>query len=150
VPGNPHFEAVPSWAAAGTRLTFVPVQPRNTAGCTLQSLRIHVRDHRQRELAPEERSLEACYGRFTLSQSRKGKEEARRWALSVSYGSEARAAVIAGHGARLYDHGPEPEPGDPDERMPAVVTWHDGEMFFLLASGQLPLEELERIARSLY
>ena len=119
-------------------------------GSRLQSLRIHVRDHRQRDLPVRERTLEAHYGNFVLSQSLPGTEEARRRALSVSYGAAARPASIAGHEGRAYDHGPEPEPGDLDGRMPAVVTWHDGEMFFLIASGELPLAELENIAASLY
>jgi hypothetical protein len=34
--------------------------------------------------------------------------------------------------------------------MPSVVTWHDGEMFFLIASGEMKVEELIPIAVSIY
>ena len=63
-----------------------------------------------RELPIEDRALEAQYGGFVLSQSRKGAEEARRLALNVSYGRAAREARIAGRDARVYELGPEPVP----------------------------------------
>lgn len=44
----------------------------------------------------------------------------------------------------------QPAPHDPDGRSPAVVAWHDGELFFLIASGELPSDALVRIAESLY
>jgi len=31
-----------------------------------------------------------------------------------------------------------------------VVTWYDRELFFLVASGKMPAEELQRIAESMY
>jgi hypothetical protein len=150
VPENPHFESAASWDAAREMLTFQPFQPAFTAGFELRSLRIHVRDHKMRELPIGERSLEVHYGPLVISQSGKGAEEARRLALDVSYGREPREGAIAGHVARIYDLGPEPEPDDIDGRMPSVVTWHDGEMFFLIASGELPVADLIPIAASIY
>jgi hypothetical protein len=123
---NPHFASAPSWNAAGEMLTFQPRQPAFTAGRELQSLRIYVRDHKMRDLRIGERSLE------------------------VSYGRNLREGAIAGHPARIYELGPEPEPDDLDGRPPAVVTWHDGEMFFLIASGEMPVDELIPIAASMY
>jgi hypothetical protein len=35
-------------------------------------------------------------------------------------------------------------------RCPSVVTWHDGEMVYLILSGKLPSDVLVRIANSLY
>jgi hypothetical protein len=131
-------------------LAFQPIEPAHTAGLGLQSLQIHVRDHKQRELPIEERTLEAHYGGFVLSQSQKGADEARRLALVVSYGRGPREARIAGCAARVYERGPEPPPGDIDGRSPAVVTWHDGAMFYLIASGEMATDDLVRIAISLY
>jgi hypothetical protein len=70
--------------------------------------------------------------------------------VDVSYGASPEEARIAGHEGRVYDVGPEPEPDDIDPRLPAVVTWHDNGMFFLVASGELPPDALLRIAASLY
>lgn len=148
--GNPYFETAATWNEAEALLTFRPLRPRHTEGFELQSLRVHVRDHKRRELPAGERSLEAHYGAFVLSQARKGREEARRLALDVQYGSAPRATRIAGHEARVYELAPEPAPHDPDGRSPAVVAWHDGELFFLIASGELPSDALVRIAESLY
>lgn len=150
MPENPHFASAASWDAAGEMLTFLPFQPAFTAGHELRSLRIHVRDHKMRELPIGERSLEVHYTQFVISQSRKGAEEARRLALDVSYGREPQDGAIAGHAARMYELGPEPEPDDLDGRMPSVVTWHDAEMFFLIASGELPVADLIPIAASMY
>ena len=147
---NQHFASVPDWAAAREMLTFTPFEPTFTAGLERAGLRIFIRDHKMRDVPVGERSLEAHYGRFVLSQSRKGVDEARRLALDVSYGLQPYEAMIAGHAGRMYELGPEPEPGDPDGRMPSVVTWHDGEMFFLLASGEMPVAELMPIALSIY
>ena len=91
-------------------VTFQPLEPGHTAGLRLQSIQIHVRDHKRRELPIEDRTLEAQYGGFVLSQSRKGAEEARRLALNGSYGRAAREARIAGRDARVYELGPEPVP----------------------------------------
>ena len=147
---NRHFETAPSWKAARALVTFQPLEPEYTAGLRLESIQIHVRDHKLRELAIGDRTLEAHYGGFVLSQSRKGINEARRLALDVSYGPLARQARIAGCAARVFEHGPEPPPGDIDGRLPAVVTWHDGEMFYLIASGEMTTDDLVRIAVSLY
>src|SRR5262245_8973280 len=147
---NQHFASVPNWAAAREMLTFVPFEPTFTAGLEHAGLRIFIRDHKMRDVPVGDRSLEAHYGRFVFSQSRKGADEARRLALDVSYGREPHEAMIAGHAGRMYELGPEPEPGDPDSRMPSVVTWHDGEMFFLVASGEMPVADLIPIAISIY
>jgi hypothetical protein len=103
-----------------------------------------------RELPIEGRTLEAHYGGFVLSQSRRGADEARRLALDVSYGRAPHEAQIAGCTARVYERGPEPPPGDIDGPSPAVVTWHDADMFYLIASGGLTTDDLVRIAISLY
>src|SRR5262245_47383289 len=147
---NPHFAAASSWEAAESMLTFKPRVPTHTAGLALQTLRIHVLDHKKRDVAPAARTLEAHYGSFVVSQSRKGVAEARRLALGGSYGRSPRDGRIAGHEARIYDHGPEPPPDDIDGRAPAVVTWHDAGMFYLIATGELPLETLVTIAHSMY
>lgn len=147
---NLHFETADSWKSAAGMLTFTPAQPKYTAGFALQSIRVYVRDHRHRELAIGDRTLEAHYGGFVMSQSHRGRSEARRLALDMSYGREPRIARIAGHEGRIYELGPEPEPDDIDGRSPAVVTWHDGEMFYLVASSDMPSEGLQKIAMSLY
>ncbi len=64
--------------------------------------------------------------------------------------AKRRARHIAGHAAHVDELGPEPEPDDIDERNPAVVTWHDAEMFYLIASGEMSSDGLVRIANSLY
>ena len=131
-------------------LTFRPREPRHTAGLPLQSIQIHVRDHKLRELPVDDRTLEAHYGGFVVSQSRKSTNEARRPALAAWYGRAARETQIAGCVARVFELGPEPAPGDIDGRRPSVVTWQDGEIFYLIASGEMSSEELVRIAISLY
>ena len=131
-------------------LIFQPLVPKHTAGFPLQSIRVHVRDHKLRELSVGDRTLEAYYGGFSLSQTRKGSNEARRLALDVSYGCTGRDARIAGCAARVYELGPEPAPDDIDGRSPSVVAWHDAEMFYLIASGEMASEALVKIAISLY
>lgn len=131
-------------------VVFPPLEPRDTAGLGLQSIRIHVRDHKLRELPVESRTLEAHYGAFVVSQSRKGAIEARRLALDVPYGPAAREARVARHRARVYELGPEPPPDDIDGRNPSVVTWHDGDMFYLITSGEMSSKELVRVAVSMY
>jgi hypothetical protein len=148
--GNPHFETAASWKAARAMLTFQPLEPVHTAGLRLQSIRIYARDHKMRELPVGDRTLEAHYGSFSLSQARKGASEARRLALDVSYGRTGRDAQIAGCAARVYELGPEPEPDDIDGRSPAVVVWHDAAMFYLVASDEMSSDALVRIATSLY
>jgi hypothetical protein len=148
--GNPHFLTAESWKSAEAMLTFRPCVPRRTAGLLLQALDIHVRDHKRRELPLGERTLEAQYGPFVLSQARRTEDEARRLVRDVSYGRDPREARIAGHEARVYELGPEPEPDDIDGRREAVVVWHDVGMFFLVASSEMASDELIRIAVSLY
>jgi hypothetical protein len=148
--GNPHFETAASWKAARQMLVFDPLTPGYTAGLKLQSIRIHVRDHKLRELPVSDRTLEAHYGGFVLSEAWKGAAEARRLALDVRYGPNARSMQVAGHAARVYELGPEPPPDDIDGRSPSVVAWHDAEMFYLVASDAMPSDELLRVAASLY
>jgi hypothetical protein len=148
--GNPHFETARNWKAARAMLAFRPLEPRHTAGLKLQSIRIHVRDHKMRELPVEDRTLEAHYGAFVVSQERKGTAEARRLALDVSYGRNPRETRIAGHPGKVYELGPEPAPDDIDGRSPAVVVWHDGKMLYLVASHEMPSDKLLAIAVSLY
>ena len=131
-------------------MNFRLLEPKETAGYHLQSIQIHVRDHKLRELSRDDRTLEAHYGAFVLSQAWKGVDEARRLALAVSYGREPIEARIAGCGARMYELGPEPDPDDIDGRSPSVVAWHDGEIFYLIASGEMASEALMSIATSLY
>ena len=145
-----YFESPTSWEAAEAMLTFRPSQPRHVAGFNLESLAVHMRDHKKRELPPGGRTLEAHYGGFVLTQTRSKKNEARRQALNVAYGAAARSATVAGHEARAYELGPECPPDDVDGRTPAVVAWHDGEMFFLIASDRLSTEALLGIAGSMY
>ena len=47
---TPHFATVESWADAEELIGFAPLQPFNAEGNTLDSLRVHVMDHRMREL----------------------------------------------------------------------------------------------------
>jgi hypothetical protein len=147
---NPHFQPAANWKAARAMLTFRPRQPGHTAGFRLQSIQIYIRDYKLRELAVGDRTLEAYYGGFVLSQARKGAAEARRLALDVSYGRESHDVTIAGCPGRAYEHGPEPEPDDIDGRSPSVVVWEDGEMLYFISSEQMSAGELMKIAVSLY
>jgi hypothetical protein len=131
-------------------LAFEPLEPEYTAGQRLQSISIHVRDHKLRELTVTDRTAEAHYESFVFSQVRKTADEARRLALSVPYGRDGNDAQVAGCAARMYELGPEVPPGDIDGRSPSVVVWHDGEMLYLIASGEMSAFELSRIASSLY
>ena len=131
-------------------LTFEPLVPRTPAALHSPSLRIHVRDHKLRELPPAERSLEAHYSSFVFTQSRHERAEARRLALSVAYGGQPTDAASAGREARVYELGPPVPPDDIDGRVPAVVVWHDEGMFFLMASGSMTTEALREIANSVY
>ena len=147
---NPHFTTAASWKAARTMLTFAPLVPTHTAGLRLRALRIHVRDHKMRELALGERTLEAHYGAFTVSQAHKGAAEAKRLALAISYGRDGRDMLVVGHAGRVYELGPQPPPDDVDGRSPAVVVWHDGGLLLLVASDTMSAEEVVQIAVSLY
>ncbi|MGE0360956.1 MAG: ankyrin repeat domain-containing protein [Vicinamibacterales bacterium] len=146
----PRFLAPATWAEAAALLTFVPRAPADTRGRALVGLRVHVRDHRRRDLPRHLRTLEAHYDGFAVCQSCPGASAARRRALDVRYGSGATPIRVAGHEGRGYPLGPEVPPDDIDGRSAAVVTWPDGPMFHFVASTQLPLEDLERIATSLY
>jgi hypothetical protein len=86
--GNRHFETVRSWKAARTMLAFQSPEPKNTAGHRLQSIIIHVRDYKLRELSVAERTLEARYGCFVISQAQKGVEQARTWRSSCPTGMQ--------------------------------------------------------------
>jgi hypothetical protein len=147
---NPHFETVPTWEEAGALLSFRPRRLPDRPEYPLRSLSVYVRDHRHREVPAQERTLEAHYGPFVFTQSRKGEQEARRCAVEVSYGRDPRPLVIAGNEGRTYELGLEPPPDDIDGRMPAVVVWHEGPMHYLLASGELQVATLLEIAGSLY
>jgi hypothetical protein len=145
---TPHFETAASWKAARAMLNFRPVEPAHTAGFQLQSIQIHVRDHKGRELGRQTGSLEAHYGAFVLTQARKGiPRRGPTPALDVSYGRTARTAQIAGHQARARARAGTP-PGDIDGRRPSVVVWHDGDMFYLIASGEMSSDKLVEIAIS--
>jgi len=147
---NPHFEAAESWEPAAAEVAFIPRQPQYTGGHARRSIRIHVRDHKLRLLPVSERTLEAHYGAFVLSQARSGRVEAERRTLEVSYGRESKEATISGRPGRIYELGPDPGPDDIDGRNPAVVTWHDDEMHYMVASAELSAGTLLRIANSLY
>lgn len=146
---NPCFESVESWAAARAMLDFEPLAPKSKA-LRGARLRVHVRDHKLRELTIAARSLEAHCDGFVFSQARPGGEEARRLALEVPYGSAPEPAKIGGHPGRTYPLGPEPPPDDIDGRPPAVVVWHDAGLFYLLASDSKSVEDLLEVANSLY
>ena len=146
---SPHFESPANWSAAAALVTFVPFVPRFTSGGELRGLRVHVRDHKRRELSIADRTLEAYYGVFTLSQSRKSVSAARHSALEVSYGRDPRPITVQGCEGRAYELGPEPAPDDIDGRSPSVVVWADGEMVYFLASSELGVMELLRVAESI-
>lgn len=147
---NPHFISVESWAAAAAQLAFVPVEPGHTAGRTVESIRLHAYDHKRRELPIIDRTLEAHYGTFLVSQrATPDSAAASTLAIDTSYGADPRPATIGGNEARLYDHGPEPAPDDPDGRMPAVVVWADGAVFHLVTSHDVALDQLVQIAESI-
>lgn len=153
MPDNPHFLFPASWEEAAKLVPFEPIAHDTVVGRELLSLAVFVRDHEHREVAPGERALEAHYEGFLFSQSQPGVEAARRRAYERSYGPDPRDIEIGGGGARLparaYDLGPEPEPDDPDPRMPAVVAWADGDRFFLLASEEMEVGELIEIGRTI-
>jgi len=54
---KPHFETASSWKAARAKLTFQPREPGYTAGLRLHSIRIHVRDHKLRDLSINDRLI---------------------------------------------------------------------------------------------
>lgn len=146
---NPHFRPAASWAEAAELVGFAPRRP-SSSRLTEPTLRVHVEDHRRRDLPVGRRTLEALYGSFVLSQAHRGEREASRLALRTRYGAEARTVRVGGHEGRAYPQGPEVPKDDIDGRMPAVVTWAEGPIHFLVASGDLDLDELLSIAESLY
>jgi hypothetical protein len=148
---NIHFETAADWRHAAKLVDFEPRRPSFTAGFALISLAVHVMDHRNRRLPVGRRSLEAHYGGFCIDQKRSASAaEAKRQALSTPYGPAARAVRVVGHPGRSYALGPEPDPDDMDGRSPAVVVWHDGDLFYLVASDRLDEKQLLRIATSMY
>jgi hypothetical protein len=147
--GNPHFATAASWDAARALVTFVPRVPTATAGKE-PALRVHVRDHKLRAVRVEERTLEAHYGGFVFTQSRRTPAEARRLAIEVSYGQAPQEASVLGRPARVYELGPEPPADEVDGRSPAVVAWHDGEVFYMLASHEMSADALMTIAMSVH
>lgn len=146
---NEHFRVATSWDEASDMLRFVPVAPTYTAGLDLDSLSVHVRSARG-ELAVEDRSLEAHYGSVVVSQAWKGPAEARRWAIEVRYGPEPEPVTVADRPGMAYGLGPEVPPDDIDGRAPAVVAWHDGDLFYLVASDTVDVATLLDIAASMY
>ena len=149
---NPHFKSASDWKQAATLISFEPRRPKFTARFSLSSLSVYVMDHRKRQISKNRRSLEAHFnGGFVLDQKKASSaNEAKRMALSTGYGPSAETIQIAGHEGRSYELGPEPPPDDPDGRMPAVVAWHEEDLFFLIASTQLKAEVLLRVAESMY
>ena len=144
------FEFPPTWAGACSMLDFEPVKPRALKTRQIEKFAVHVRDHKMRQLPRHQRSFETYFPDCVFSQARREPAEARRLALEVSYGEAPANIVVGGHQARRYELGPVPPADDIDPRSPAVVTWADGGMLYLLASDQLPASELERIAASIY
>ena len=147
---QPRFLAPETWDQARTLVAFEPRVAFDTRGRALCGLRVHVRDHRRRDLPMHLRTLEAHYDGVAVCQSRPGASGARRRALEVRYGQGGTAIRIAGHEGRAYPLGPEVPPDDIDGRSAAVITWADGPMFYFVSSTQLPVEELTFVAASLY
>lgn len=148
--GNPHFATATSWDEARALVTFVPRVPTATAEMGAPVLRVYVRDHKLRAVPVGDRTVEAHYDRFVFTQSRRTPDEAQRLALDVAYGQAPQEASILGRPARVYELGPEPMLDDVDERSPAVVAWHDGAIFYLLASGEMTVDALMMIAMSVH
>jgi hypothetical protein len=148
---NNYFESVTNWPAAAALVDFKPRRPKYTAGSELKSLAVHVMDHRKRQLSVNERSLEAHYTHFVIDQKRvSSEEEAKRQALTTLYGQAPARICVAGHEARSYALGPERDADDLDARSPAIIVWQDRDMIYLVASTQLDVEALYRIASSIY
>lgn len=147
---NPHFHTIPSWDEVESVAGFAPWIPRETLRQPLRSLSLFVRDHRMREVPRAEQSLEAHYESFVFSQRVCGAERARELALATSYGASPTPVLVNSQEGRRYELGPEPDPDDPDGRVPALVTWADGDRFFLVGSHEVESEQLMRVAESLY
>ncbi len=148
---NSHFKSATSWRVATEKLNFKPLVPRKNFRHNLKSLRIYVRDYKMRELPIDDRSLEAYFESFVFTQAQKiDANEAKRQTVKVPYGSFGREVFIAGHVGRAYELGPEPPADDIDGRSPSVVVWHNGNMFYLLASDEMFSNDLVKIADSIY
>jgi hypothetical protein len=78
-----------------------------------------------------------------------GPEEAIRRVFETSYGRAGEPVMISDHEGVGYELGPPVPDDDIDGRGPAVLVWFDGEVFHLVASDELDLNELVRIARSI-
>lgn len=135
--------------AARAMLVFRPRFPSGSTVHGAARLRVHVRDHRGRLLSPRERTLELHYDDLVVSQSAPGSDEAARRAYATSYGPAPLEMRVGPHRAVGYDRGPDPAPDDPDGPMPAVLTWADGPVHLLLASGGRPLLDLLEVAGTL-
>jgi hypothetical protein len=107
-------------------------------------------DHRNRQVPVQARSVELHYGAFVFTQSAPGPTEARRRVVDNRYGPEPIEGQILGREARLYELGPDPGPDDVDGRSPAVVTWHDDGIHYLIASTELTSQRLVDVAMSVY
>ncbi len=142
---SPHFVSFDTWEASEEFMGF-PLLGR-ALDIESMAFRAHVRDHRMRKVAP---TLEIHFGEFVLSQARIRDREARRDLFERRYGSSRTEGLLAGHEAAWYELGPEPEPDDVDPRPPSVVTWIDGDVFLLMASGHLLVQRLCEIADALY
>ena len=131
---NFHFKNITDWKEAKDHIDFEPRIPSFTAGYSLHTLSVYVVDHRKRQLPISSRSLSAYYDQaFVIEQKRlASSNEARRTALSISYGSAAQTIFIAGHEGRKYELGPEVPTTDIDGRMPAVIAWSEENNIFLL------------------
>ena len=96
----------------------------------------------------ERRTVELHYGGFVVSQQRVGPDEARRLALDTPYGREPIDVQLPAGPGRGYELGPEVPPDDFDGREPAVVAWASGDRFYLVASTEIDLDVLFRVAGS--
>jgi hypothetical protein len=79
--------------------------------------------------------------------------ERSKWCARGRAGLKKRLAAdksVSAPAGPVYELGPEPPSDDVDGRSPSVVTWGDGEIFCLVASGELRSAALVEIARSLY
>lgn len=146
---NPHFAQALSWQEARDLVPFELLVPDFGVGPPA-SIAVFMRNHRMRDVPARERAVEAHWADFVFSQTSREPDEARRLAIEVSYGQEVREGRIGSCVAKVYELGPTVPDSDPDGRSPSVVTWHEGEKFYLLASTTLSGAELERRAQSQY
>lgn len=147
---NPHFLSVETLKEAAKNVAFTPLEPSNTAGCALEGMNIFVKDHKMREVPLENRTLEMHYGQFVISQKKcENGDAAKKMALETKYGQSPSEGKINGFDARMYELGPETAEDDMDGRRPAAVAWHNEEMFFLIASTQMNVSKLIKIAKSM-